>query len=179
MISSTTISLLAVQPASQEDTPSFSIAADGEILKPEIVPQGGEVSGQGTLVDFNQLPPQPHPALYDIMWTDPGVASGVISDTSALLALSETYSVMLEESNKEDHDNDGINDLNDLDDDNDGIYDLLERFDGCYGTDPLDHDNDGIPDVDDWDDDNDGILEGPLDIAALEAQGLDLSLIHI
>ena len=173
MISSTTISLLAVQPASQEDTPSFSIAADGEILKPEIVPQGGEVSGQGTLVDFNQLPPQPHPALYDIMWTDPGVASGVISDTSALLALSETYSVMLEESNKEDHDNDGINDLNDLDDDNDGIYDLLERFDGCYGTDPLDHDNDGIPDVDDWDDDNDGILEGPLDIAALEAQGLD------
>ena len=132
MISSTTISLLAVQPASQEDTPSFSIAADGEILKPEIVPQGGEVSGQGTLVDFNQLPPQPHPALYDIMWTDPGVASGVISDTSALLALSETYSVMLEESNKEDHDNDGINDLNDLDDDNDGIYDLLERFDGCY-----------------------------------------------
>ena len=28
MISSTTISLLAVQPASQEDTPSFSIAAD-------------------------------------------------------------------------------------------------------------------------------------------------------
>ena len=95
MISSTTISLLAVQPASQEDAPSFSIAADGEILKPEIVPQGGEVSGQGTLVDFNQLPPQPHPALYDIMWTDPGVASGVISDTSALLALSETYSVML------------------------------------------------------------------------------------
>ena len=92
---------------------------------------------------------------------------------SAILALSETYSVLLEESNKEDHDNDGINDLNDLDDDNDGIYDLLERFDGCYGTDPLDHDNDGIPDVDDWDDDNDGILEGPLDIDALEAQGLD------
>ena len=87
---------------------------------------------------------------------------------SAILAFSETYSVLLEESNKEDHDNDGINDLNDLDDDNDGIYDLLERFDGCYGTDPLDHDNDGIPDVDDWDDDNDGILEGPLDIDALK-----------
>ena len=80
MISSTTISLLAVQPATEETTPSFGIASDGEILKPEIVPQGGEVSGQGTLVDFNQLPPQPHPALHDIMWTDPGVASGVISD---------------------------------------------------------------------------------------------------
>ena len=90
---------------------------------------------------------------------------------SAILALSETYSVLLEESNKEDHDNDGINDLNDLDDDNDGIYDLLERFDGCYGTDPLDHDNDGIPDVDDWDDDNDEFGR-PLDIDALEAQGL-------
>ena len=61
------------------------------------------------------------------------VASGVISDKSALLALSETYSVMLEESNKEDHDNDGINDLNDLDDDNDGIYDLLERFEDAMG----------------------------------------------
>ena len=173
MISSTTISLLANESSTEETTPSFSIAAGGDVLIPNIVPQGGEVSGQGTLVDFNQLPPQPHPALYDIMWTDPGVSSGVISDMSAILALSETYSVLLEESNKEDHDNDGINDLNDLDDDNDGIYDLLERFDGCYGTDPLDHDNDGIPDVDDWDDDNDGILEGPLDIDALEAQGLD------
>ncbi|MGB0787434.1 MAG: hypothetical protein ACPGR1_05465, partial [Candidatus Poseidoniaceae archaeon] len=173
MISSTTISLLATESSTEEKTPSFSIAAGGDVLIPNIVPQGGEVSGQGTLVDFNQLPPQPHPALYDIMWTDPGVSSGVISDMSAILALSETYSVLLEESNKEDHDNDGINDLNDLDDDNDGIYDLLERFDGCYGTDPLDHDNDGIPDVDDWDDDNDGILEGPLDIDALEAQGLD------
>ena len=173
MISSTTISLLANESSTEEKSPSFSIASGGDVLIPEIVPQGGEVSGQGTLVDFNQLPPQPHPALFDIMWSDPGVSSGVISDMSAILALSETYSVLLEESNKEDHDNDGINDLNDLDDDNDGIYDLLERFDGCYGTDPLDHDNDGIPDVDDWDDDNDGILEGPLDIDALEAQGLD------
>ena len=48
-----------------------------------------------------------------------------------------SYSTFLEESSKEDHDNDGINDLDDLDDDNDGIYDLLERFDGCYGTHPL------------------------------------------
>ena len=49
----------------------------------------------------------------------------------------------------------------------------MERFDGCYGTDPYDHDNDGILDADDWDDDNDGILEGPVDYAALEALGLD------
>ena len=179
MISSTTLSLLATEPAEDDSTTSYSIFSDGELLRPETVTQGGDVSGQGTLVDYNQAPPQPHPALFDIMWTDPGVSSGVINDMSAILALSESYSLFLEESNKEDHDNDGINDLNDLDDDNDGIYDLLERFDGCYGTDPLDHDNDGIPDVDDWDDDNDGILEGPLDIDALEAQGYDLSLIHI
>ena len=80
---------------------------------------------------------------------------------------------MFEESGADDHDNDGIDDLNDLDDDNDGIYDLLERFDGCIGTDPYDHDNDGIQDYLDWDDDNDGILEGPIDYDALEAEGLD------
>ena len=69
----------------------------------------------------------------------------------------------MEETNTDDHDNDGIDDLNDLDDDNDGLNDLIERFDGCYGTDPFDHDNDGIQDELDWDDDNDGILEGPID----------------
>ena len=57
----------------------------------------------------------------------------------------------------------GISDLYDLDDDNDGINDLIERFDGCYGTDPFDHDNDGVQDEFDWDDDNDGLLEGPID----------------
>ena len=56
-----------------------------------------------------------------------------------------------------------------MDDDNDGINDLIERFDGCYGTDPFDHDNDGILDEFDWDDDNDGILEGPIDYS----QGTD------
>ena len=76
---------------------------------------------------------------------------------------------MVEETETEDHDNDGINDLDDLDDDNDGISDLIERFDGCYGTDPFDHDNDGIQDEFDFDDDNDGILEGPIDYS----QGTD------
>ena len=71
------------------------------------------------------------------------------------------------EGRKEDHDNDGIN-ADDLDDDNDGISDL-ERFDGCFGTDPYDHDNDGLKDEFDFDDDNDGILEGPIDYS----QGTD------
>jgi len=114
-----------------------------------------------------------HEALSNIMWTDPGVGAGIIMDLSVLEFALPAYASLLEETQTGDHDNDGIDDLNDLDDDNDGIFDLLERFDGCYGTDPYDHDNDGILDVDDWDDDNDGILEGPIDYDALEAQGLD------
>ena len=85
------------------------------------------------------------------------------------MAIDSSYGFLLEETDTEDHDNDGISDLNDLDDDNDGINDLIERFDGCYGTDPFDHDNDGIQDEFDWDDDNDGLLEGPID----RSQGAD------
>ncbi len=129
--------------------------------------QGGWDGQHDANLDFG------HEALSNLMWSDPGVSAGVIVDLSVLEAAIPSYSTFLEETRAGDHDNDGINDLDDLDDDNDGIYDLLERFDGCYGTDPYDHDNDGILDVDDWDDDNDGILEGPLDYDALEAQGLD------
>jgi len=113
--------------------------------------------------------PGMHPALLDVQHGDPGVAYGKVSDTSLLDLRGSGWSLHLEERIGDDHDNDGIDDLNDLDDDNDGIYDLIERFDGCYGTGPLDHDNDGIGDEDDWDDDNDGILEGPLDMS----QGAD------
>ena len=129
--------------------------------------QGGWEGGQDGGMDLA------HEALANMMWSDPGVSSGIIVDLSVLESVIPLYSPLLEESRAGDHDNDGIDDLADLDDDNDGIYDLLERFDGCYGTDPYDHDNDGILDIDDWDDDNDGILEGPIDYAALEAQGLD------
>ena len=84
-----------------------------------------------------------HPAFQDMSWSDPGILYGQITDTSFL---EGGYRFMVEETETEDHDNDGINDLDDLDDDNDGISDLIERFDGCYGTDPYDHDNDGIQD---------------------------------
>ena len=103
-----------------------------------------------------------HDAFTDPSWVDPASYQGKITDPSVLLT-NPGYGFLLEQTNTEDHDNDGINDLDDLDDDNDGISDLIERFDGCYGTDPFDHDNDGISDEDDWDDDNDGILEGPID----------------
>ena len=104
-----------------------------------------------------------HPALLDPQYGDPAVMYGKISDLSLVDLRQQGIGPNLEETNTEDHDNDGIDDLNDLDDDNDGIYDLIERFDGCYSTDPYDHDNDGILDHEDWDDDNDGILEGPID----------------
>ena len=114
--------------------------------------------------NFAMLPN--HPAFNDITWSDPGLLYGRITDTSFL---GEGYRFMVEETETEDHDNDGINDLDDLDDDNDGISDLIERFDGCFGTDPYDHDNDGVLDEFDFDDDNDGILEGPIDYS----QGTD------
>ena len=110
-----------------------------------------------------------HPALYDVQYNDLGVMYGKVHDLSLLDLRASGWTLHLEERIGDDHDNDGIDDLNDLDDDNDGIYDLIERFDGCYGTGPLDHDNDGITDELDWDDDNDGILEGPLDMS----QGAD------
>ena len=132
--------------------------------------QGGQGEWGGT------MPPQygaeMHDALWDLTWSDSSAMYGKIGDLS-VLSLDTGYGMMLEESSADDHDNDGINDLDDLDDDNDGIYDLLERFDGCINTDPYDHDNDGIQDLEDWDDDNDGILEGPVDYDALEALGLD------
>ena len=171
MLTSTMLAI--VQDLSAEETTPTLLFSEGEKIT-QTSAQSSEQFGQGSwngAQDVWQL--EDHPVLSDIMWSDPGIASGIISDESAIAALMPYYSTLLEESNKDDHDNDGVSDLYDLDDDNDGIYDLLERFDGCYGTDPFDHDNDGILDAQDWDDDNDGILEGPIDIAALEAEGLD------
>ena len=115
----------------------------------------------------DQGPQYPHnpfnnPAFNDPSYHDHMSYYGKVSDPSVLIT-QPGYSFFLEETDAEDHDNDGIGDLSDLDDDNDGINDLIEMFDGCYGTHPFDHDNDGQLDEFDWDDDNDGILEGPID----------------
>ncbi len=118
--------------------------------------QGGNQNSPSMMSQFQTA------AYQDPFYNDPAAIYGKVSDPSAL-ALNPMYGFFLEETNTDDHDNDGIDDLNDLDDDNDGINDLIERFDGCFGTDPLDHDNDGVRDEFDWDDDNDGILEGPID----------------
>ena len=120
-------------------------------------PMSGGTQGQpASEFVFNQI------SFTDPSFHDPASFFGKVSDPAAL-NLDPGYGFFLEETQTEDHDNDGIDDLNDLDDDNDGINDLIERFDGCYGTDPFDHDNDGILDEFDWDDDNDGIIEGPID----------------
>ena len=63
MISSTTLSILAQDLDEKEEVPTYSIFSDGAEIKPEAVNQGNDFSGQGNLVDFNQAPPQPHPAL--------------------------------------------------------------------------------------------------------------------
>ena len=169
-----TSTLLAVVQDFSADEPSEANGfQEGQRIGQSIA-QSTAQSGQGEWTGFQDpWHETSHPSITDLMWADPGVMSGIITDLSAIEALAPMYAGLLEESAKDDHDNDGINDLNDLDDDNDGIYDLLERFDGCYGTHPFDHDNDGILDAEDWDDDNDGILEGPIDYVALEAEGLD------
>ena len=171
MVMSTT---LAMMIPTEWDEPATTVDVEYTPMESSPAMQSMNQAGQGSydgVTTFNN--DDVHPSLSDILWADTGVASGVIHDTAAIEAIMASNNFLVEESNRDDHDNDGIVDLYDLDDDNDGIPDLLERFDGCYGTDPFDHDNDGISDADDWDDDNDGILEGPLDIAALEAQGLD------
>jgi plastocyanin len=126
-------------------------------------PMSGDSQGQpATEFSFNQV------SFTDPSYHDPASFYGQVSNPAAL-NLDAGYGFFLEETQTDDHDNDGIDDLHDLDDDNDGIVDLIERFDGCYGTDPFDHDNDGTLDEFDWDDDNDGILEGPIDFS----QGAD------
>ena len=170
MITSTWLGLIST--VSQEfEVESQLVDADPlSMSEAQSTDQGGQGEWNGRMPSQYGL--QMHDALWDLTWSDSSTMYGQIEDISAL-SLDPGYGLMLEESAADDHDNDGINDLDDLDDDNDGIYDLLERFDGCVETDPYDHDNDGIQDHLDWDDDNDGILEGPIDYDALEALGLD------
>ena len=171
MVMSTTLAMM-VPSEWEQDEATIDVEYRSMQSSPALqsMDQAGQGDYEGSTVFHSD---DVHPSLRDIMWADVGVSSGIISDLAAVEAVMASNNFLVEESNRNDHDNDGISDLYDLDDDNDGIYDLIERFDGCYGTDPFDHDNDGILDIDDWDDDNDGILEGPIDYDALEAQGFD------
>ena len=142
--------------------------AAGVTGEQETVPQQQAGQGGGTAAGSPRVEASPAswgtPGLmtnYNPMWSDPMVLYGKATDPSMMY--EGGVQLLLEETNKNDHDNDGISDLDDYDDDNDGILDLIELYDGCYGTHPFDHDNDGILDHLDWDDDQDGILEGPID----------------
>ncbi|HII48934.1 MAG TPA: hypothetical protein HA330_03505, partial [Candidatus Thalassarchaeaceae archaeon] len=162
MVFSTTLALLPVGADDGEiDMGIFAPAEDRTPIQSTY--QGGNQPGGAPVPGALDQSRFNHPALSDPTWSDILAGTGKVGDISALQLRSEAYSFLLEETNLGDHDNDGIGDLDDLDDDNDGIYDLIERFDGCFGTDPLDHDNDGVVDEYDFDDDNDGILEGPID----------------
>ena len=162
MITSTWLGLISTLNHEYEASTKLVDADPLQLSEAQSTEQGGQGDWNGG------MPPQygleMHDALWDMTWSDSSAMYGKIDDVTAL-SLNADYGYMLEESSSDDHDNDGISDLNDLDDDNDGIYDLLERFDGCFGTDPYDHDNDGIQDYLDWDDDNDGILEGPIAVS--------------
>ena len=83
---------------------------------------GGPVQGESQSQPATTNPFQ-SAAFHDPFYNDPAAIYGKVSDTSAL-ALDPSYGFFLEETNTEDHDNDGIDDLNDLDDDNEGIKDL-------------------------------------------------------
>ena len=71
----------------------------------------------------SQPTPWSHPALLDSQYNDLGVMYGKVHDLSLLDLRASGWTLHLEERIGDDHDNDGIDDLNDLDDDNDGIYD--------------------------------------------------------
>ena len=81
--------------------------------------QSSDVDTSSTLGLDHMLLPD-HPAFHNILWSDPGILYGQITDTSFL---DGGYRFMVEETETEDHDNDGINELDDLDDDKDGISD--------------------------------------------------------
>ncbi|MEC7460484.1 MAG: hypothetical protein VX891_00200, partial [Candidatus Thermoplasmatota archaeon] len=116
LFSSLGVILTSLEPAPSET--SIAQAPTVALVEPQSMDQGGQTSWDRGL---DQLPLEDlHPALSDIMWSDPGVSFGIISDMDALMLGLPSYTTLLEESRLEDHDNDGINDLADLDDDNDG-----------------------------------------------------------
>ena len=143
MITSTWLGLISTVSQDYEIESKLVDADPLSMSDAQSTDQGGQGEWNGRMP--SQFGMEMHEALWDLTWADSTTRYGQISDTS-VLSLNPGYGMMLEESGADDHDNDGIDDLNDLDDDNDGIYDLLERFDGCIGTDPYDHDNDGIQD---------------------------------
>ena len=176
MVMSTTLTMMA--------SPSYEASVEFKEVDGVAIPMAaGQLTHQGGQGDWDSPEAvydlSAHPALRDLMWADPGVAFGIISDPSSLDLLLPEYSTFLEENNRDDHDNDGINDLNDLDDDNDGIIDPLDidpdcdldndadlhaingalyRDDGPNNVDS-DVDGDGLENDVDWDDDNDGIAD--------------------
>ena len=123
MVMSTTLAMMVPSEWEEEET-SIDVEYRSMQSSPALqtMDQAGQGQYEGSTVFHSD---DVHPALRDIMWADIGVSSGVISDLAAVEAVMASNNFLVEESNKNDHDNDGISDLYDLDDDNDGIYDCL------------------------------------------------------
>ena len=122
MVMSTT---LAMMIPTEWDEPETTVDVEYSPMESSPAMQSMNQAGQGSydgVTTFND--DNVHPSLSDIMWADTGIASGVINDITAVEAMMSSNNFLVEESNRDDHDNDGISDLYDLDDDNDGIYDL-------------------------------------------------------
>ena len=101
----------------QADTPEISKRSAYQQLEQLSGPVQGE--GQNQPASTNPFSEAP---FRDPFYHDPASMYGKVSDPSAL-ALDPMYGFYLEETNTEDHDNDGIPDHLDDDDDGDGIPD--------------------------------------------------------
>ena len=114
MITSTWLGLIST--VSQEfEVESQLVDADPlSMSEAQSTDQGGQGEWNGRMPSQYGL--QMHDALWDLTWSDSSTMYGQIEDISAL-SLDPGYGLMLEESAADDHDNDGINDLDDLDDD--------------------------------------------------------------
>ena len=118
MVTSTWLAMISDYSTEIEVETSLVSADPLTMSDAQSTDQGGQGGWNGGM--SSQYGLELHDALWDLAWSDPGVMYGGINDHS-VLGLDAGYGMMLEESAKDDHDNDGINDLDDLDDDNDAV----------------------------------------------------------
>ena len=132
MITSTWLGLIASVTQDYEPETQFVDAAPLSMSDAQSTDQGGQGELHGGMPSHFGL--QMHDALWDLTWSDSSSMYGQISDPS-VLSLDPGYGLMLEESSADDHDNDGIDDLNDLDDDNDSKKEQIQRQAQYYTND--------------------------------------------
>ena len=103
MVMSTTLAMMVPSEWEEEET-SIDVEYRSMQSSPALqtMDQAGQGQYEGSTVFHSD---DVHPALRDIMWADIGVSSGVISDLAAVEAVMASNNFLVEESNKNDHDN--------------------------------------------------------------------------